>query len=60
MAKLIVLSRVMHDGKLLEVGDELTISDKAQIAALKEVGAVLVKGEKLPDALATPIDTPEA
>lgn len=60
MAKLIVLSPVMHDGKLLNEGDELTLTDKAQIAALKEAGAVIVKGEKLPDALQSPVETPEA
>lgn len=50
MAKLIILSPVMHDGKLLEEGDELTITDKAQIAALKASGSVVVKGEKVPEA----------
>lgn len=60
MAKVIALSPVEHDGKPFAEGDEFEVKDKAQVAALKAAGSVIVKGEKLPDALQPPVDTQEA
>lgn len=46
MTKLTVLSPVNHDGKNHEVGDTLTIDDKAQVAQLVDSGVCVVKGGK--------------
>lgn len=39
MAKLVALTPINHDGKLYEIGEDLQVSDKAQIAQLVSVGA---------------------
>ena len=46
MPKLTVLSPVNHDGKSYEVGDTLTVDDKAQVAQLVDSGACIAKGGK--------------
>lgn len=46
MAKVIALGPVNHDGESYTEGDEFEVKDKKQVQALKDAGAVLVKGEK--------------
>jgi hypothetical protein len=48
MAKLIALSPINHDGKEFAEGDELSVKDDDQTAALVAVGAAVVKGAKSP------------
>ena len=46
MAKLIALQPIDHDGKHHAPGSTLTVSDKAQIAQLIQVGAAALDGDK--------------
>lgn len=47
MPKLLITSPVEHDGKALEVGEEITLSG-SQAEALVALGAAEVKGAKKP------------
>jgi hypothetical protein len=46
MAKLTAQQPINHDGKDYAIGDTLTVTDKAQIAQLVDVGAAVVEGTK--------------
>lgn len=48
MAKLTVLSPINHDGVDYAVGDELSLTDKAQMAALLECGSAVAIGGRTP------------